>query len=239
MLGPKNTREDIERAGAQTAVLGVGAWEQHGPHLPLETDWLFAAEVSHRVAERLDLLLLHPLPYSTSLEHIGFAGTITLSPETLRNTIWDIAASCGRWGIRYLALINAHGGNFVLNPTVRQWNLEGRTPHILLVDLFAAWQDAAPNLHAGEVETSMMLHLDPARVDMGKCRDFVPERDRQYLTHVGMRGVCPEGVWGNPTRATATKGKRWLEEAVQYSARRVEQLREAFGTVGREGETRC
>jgi creatinine amidohydrolase len=228
MIGVYNTSPEIGEAERDTAILGIGSLEQHSSHLPVETDFFFASRVSREVAERLDAMLLNPLPYSTSLEHLGFAGTVTLKPETLRAVVWDIAESVQRWAIRYLVLLNAHGGNFCLIPSARQWNMDGKLPHLLLVDFFSGLSDMDDNLHAGEVETSMMLNLAPERVRENRPEDFVPEWSRADLTHFGMGGISPTGVWGRPSRATAEKGAKWFAEAVEYSVRRIQSLKKGF-----------
>lgn len=231
MIDPTNTTFEIGDAGCDTAILGIGSFEQHSTHLPVETDFFFASHVSRETANRLQAMLLNPLPYSTSLEHLGFAGTVTLKPQTLVAVVWDIAESVHRWGIRYLALINSHGGNFCLNPAARQWNMEGKEPHLLLIDFFAGLNEIGGNLHAGEVETSMMMHLAPERVRENKPEDFVPTWSRADLTHLGMKGISPTGVWGYPSRAGAEKGERWFDEAVDYCAQRVQTLKLAFSKL--------
>ena len=228
MIGPENTYMEIGTAGCDTAILGIGSFEQHSSHLPVETDFFFASNVSREVAARLGAMLLHPLPYSTSLEHLGFAGTVTLKPETLRDVIWDIAESVERWGIRFLVLLNGHGGNFCLIPTARQWNMDGKRPRLLLVDFLSGLSDMGDNLHAGEAETSMMLHLSPERVRADRPKDFVPVWTRPDLTHFGMKGISPTGVWGYPSRAAAQKGEKWFAEAVDYSLQRIKALKAAF-----------
>jgi len=196
----------------------------------VETDFFFADRISRETAARLQAMLLNPLPYSTSLEHLGFAGTVTLKRETLVSVVWDIAESVHRWGIRYLALLNSHGGNFCLNPAARQWNMEGKQPHLLLIDFFASLSEIGGNLHAGEIETSMMMHLAPERVRADKPEDFVPTWSRADLTHLGMKGISPTGVWGYPSRASAAKGARWFDEAVEYCVQRVRTLKDAFAS---------
>jgi creatinine amidohydrolase len=228
MLSSENTTFEIEKSETDLGILGIGACEQHSHHLPVETDFFFASQVSRAVAQELDAFLFQPLPYSTSLEHRGFSGTITLQPETLHRLVLDIAAAAADWGIRYLVLLNAHGGNFILNPTARAWNMDNKTPHLLLVDFFAGCTDTAPNLHAGDLETSMMLHLCPEKVHLDRAQDFIPEWERPDLTHFGMKKISPEGVWGYPTRATVEKGRHWFEQAVAYSAERIRTLKQAF-----------
>lgn len=224
MLDETCTTFELAEAAPRLAVIGIGACEQHSAHLPLETDLFFAGVIGRAVAERLGAMLLAPLPYSNSLEHLGFAGTVTLKPETLKAVVWDIAESAGGWGIRHLVLLNAHGGNFMLVPAARQWNMEGRTPHLLLIDFYSGLSGVGDNLHACEVEASLMLHLSPERLRLERAEDFVPRWPRPDLTHLGMKGCSPRGVWGYPTRATADKGRRWLEEGVQYCCRKIQEL---------------
>lgn len=224
MIGPENTTIDVRERAGELAILGVGSFEQHSSHLPLETDFFFAREVSRSVAEKIDAILLNPLPYSTSLEHRDFAGTVTLRPETLRRMVCEIAESVASWSIKYLALINFHGGNFILNPAAREWNMDKKLPHIMVIDYWASFPDMFPNLHAGEVETSLMLHLAPHKVKTDLPEDYVPGWAPDCLTHFGMKGVSPTGLWGFPSKATAEKGEKWLRQSVDYCTGRIEKL---------------
>ena len=231
MKGSMSTSSEVSKVSGDTAVLGAGSFEQHSHHLPLQTDFFFAEKISAEVAERLDAFYLNPLPYSSSVEHRGFAGTVFLKPQTVKSVIWDIAQSVSEWGIRYLAVLNCHGGNFVLNPAVREWNMESRLPHTMLIDFYTGLTETGVNLHAGCVETSLMLYLAPEQVREKSMRDFVPEQGREDLTHFGMKGLSPEGVWGYPSEATREKGERWFREAVDYCIARVKTLREGFDRI--------
>jgi creatinine amidohydrolase len=106
--------------------------------------------------------------------------------------------------------------------------MEDKRPHLLLVDFFTGLNDMGENLHAGEAETSLMLHLAPERVRADKPDDFVPKWSRADLTHFGMKGISPTGVWGYPSRATAEKGAKWFAEGIEYSLQRIRDLKEAF-----------
>jgi creatinine amidohydrolase len=121
--------DKIQNIAPRIAVLGIGAVEQHSFHLPVSTDFIIASEVSTRVAETIGALCLPPLPYSDSLLHRGFAGTVYLRALTLRSVLYDLAESLSQWNVHCMAILNCHGGNFILNPAIREWNLDQRMPH--------------------------------------------------------------------------------------------------------------
>jgi creatinine amidohydrolase/Fe(II)-dependent formamide hydrolase-like protein len=106
--------------------------------------------------------------------------------------------------------------------------MEHQLPHIMLIDFYAGLTETGANLHAGCVETSLMLYLAPERVREKEMRDFVPDQGREDLTHFGMKGLSPEGVWGYPSEATREKGERWFGEAVDYCFARAKGLRRRF-----------
>jgi creatinine amidohydrolase len=232
MMDTASTFLEIEAAKPDLAVVGVGSVEQHSAHLPVDTDFLIAARAAPAVAARLGALSLPALPYSVCLEHRGFAGVVCMRPDTVRRIAWDIAESVGSWGVRYLAFVTFHGGNFILNPTAREWNMDGRSPRIFSIDFYAGLSEMGENLHACEVETSIVLHLAPERVHPERAADFVPAWLREDLTVFGMKRLTPTGVWGYPTRGTAEKGRRWLEEGITTSAAKIARLREGCERMG-------
>ena len=232
MIDTARTAPEIEAAKPDLAVVGVGSVEQHSAHLPVDTDYLVATRAAPEVSSRLGAISLPALPYSVCLEHRGFAGVICLTPDTVRRVAWDIAESVGRWGVRYLAFLTFHGGNFILNPAAREWNMDGRSPRIFFVDFYAGLTGVGDNLHACEVETSIMLHLAPDSVHPERAVDFVPTWRREDLTVLGMKRVTPTGVWGYPTRGTAEKGRRWLEEGIAKSSEKIAHLREGCRALG-------
>jgi creatinine amidohydrolase len=199
------------------AVLPVGAFEQHGPCLPLTTDTLIAAELGARLAEAHGALLLSPVTISCSHEHAGFAGTVSISAPTLYAVVRDIHASLAAAGIERLALVNAHGGNYVLANLAQELNVGG--PRLLILPTPGAFAAAAAaagietppetDMHGGEIETSILLHACPKAVTPG-APDEVND-DRDLLHAVGMTGLTRSGVIGRPGRASAAKGARLLE----------------------------
>lgn len=216
------------KAGATTVILPLGATEQHGPHLPLGTDTIRAAALADRLAEKLPGSLVAPaLPFGCSDEHSGFPGLLGLEAETLARVILDLARRLAGWGARRLVLLSAHGGNgealdhalALLRkelPDLVAWangNLETIAPALLEV---ARREDISPNvlgLHAGEGETSELLHLRPDLVSMHRCTpgftgDMEDILDRLHAG--GLKPVTTSGVLGDPTHAAAGRGSRYL-----------------------------
>ena len=139
----------------------VGSLEQHGPHLPLDTDTRIAAAVARRAAAGDPALLVAPpLAYGASGEHEGFPGTLSIGHEALRVVLVELGRSAARWATR-LVFVNGHGGNLPTVPeAVIQLRAEGRD---------AAWFGCVVpggDAHAGRTETSILLALDPAVVRM-------------------------------------------------------------------------
>ena len=166
MYDATSTHLDLERSGVDTAVLPVGAIEQHGQHLPLSVDWFQGDVVARVVAERVDAYLLPGMPFGCSQAHAGFRGSIFLAPETLGAVVKDVATSLLEQGFRRIAVLNFHGGNLILKLAVRDLNLSQSLGKIVLVN---PAQDAGAMLneildgygdeqHAGELETSIMMY---------------------------------------------------------------------------------
>ncbi|MDF2670931.1 MAG: Creatininase, partial [Paenibacillus sp.] len=122
MLSMNNTWRDFEQAQPQIAVLPVGAVEQHGSHLPVGTDNIIAAEYAERLARHLDAYLLPTLAITSSIEHRKALGTVYLRATTLELIVRDISDSLYGSGFKQLLIVNAHGGNYILKPAIRQLN---------------------------------------------------------------------------------------------------------------------
>jgi creatinine amidohydrolase len=214
----------------------LGAIEQHGPHLPFDTDLVVATEVAEStVAEygdRHDLWLLPPLAYTKSNEHAWSPGTIWLSATTLLSVLDDIGRCVAALPARKLVFFNGHGGNSAL---VNVANRELRLRHGLMTFLAHPGQPVdqggtAPaaelgmGIHGGTDETSLMLHLRPDRVDLSVATRNVPEflADNRHVRFGGRvsfgwlsNDFGPDGHIGDPTGATAERGKELFEGAVQ------------------------
>jgi creatinine amidohydrolase len=251
-----STREFDQRLASglalQTvAVLPVAATEQHGPHLPVSVDatlvdGIVAASLPHLPAS-LPVLFLPTQAVGKSDEHLRFPGTLTLSADTLIRVWTEIGESVARAGVRRLVLFNSHGGQVsVMDIVARElrqrcdmlvfstnWytlplgeEAEGRFPP----------EEHRFGIHAGDIETSMMLALRPERVDMTQARDFrstAQERAARYpilgngrSAKLGwqMQDYHPAGAAGNAAAATAAKGRAMVEAAGLQLARLLQEV---------------
>lgn len=229
------TSPDVAAAlarGQTTAIVVLGAQEQHGAHLPLVTDSLWGAHLANMVAERLgDALVAPVVPVGVSPEHMRFPGTITLRPETLAALLEDYVASLERHGFRRIVVLPSHGGNFGPLEAALP-DLRDRHPALELVaftDLLGLIDAAArvatgvgvtpaeAGAHAGEWETSLVLALEPMSVCMGAGEPgylgpLAPVLDQ--INRDGMGSVAPNGVLGDPAKASAEHGRAYLEAMV-------------------------
>ena len=219
--------------GDAIAVLPVGAIEQHGPHLPVSVDTaildgLVAETIERLVATKLNVLVLPTMPIGKSDEHLRYPGTLTLSAETLVRVWTEIGASVARAGVRKIMILNSHGGQ--MGP-MEIATRELRVAHGLLAvgcnwfqmglpdGLFSA-DEQRIGIHAGDMETSMMLALHPNLVSMSEAQHFgstLEENRKQFrlLGHVPgarigwmMHDLNPYGAAGDATKATAEKGHK-------------------------------
>jgi len=198
-----------------TVLVPVGSTEQHGPHLPFDTDTVIAAAVARGVAAQLPRALVAPaLAYGSSGEHQSFPGTISIGGPALRTTLVELVRSVATWAHR-IVFVNGHGGNVQpLTSAVQQMIDEGHD---------VAWLPCATeevDRHAGPTETSLMLHLRPesVRLDRAEVGDTRPlEEIFALLVEGGVGAVSSNGVLGDPTRADATLGRELLEQMVRQS----------------------
>jgi creatinine amidohydrolase len=213
------------------AVLPLAAIEQHGPHLPVSVDTTIMnamlIEAMALVPASLDVLVLPTLAICKSNEHLHSPGTLTLSWESATQSWIEIGESVLRAGLRKLVIVTSHGGNIDPMKVVAR---ELRVRHGLLA-VTTAWRafglpqglygelDANHGIHAGDIETSLMLHFRPDLVDMSKAARFEPltvamQGGYTWLRPTGLHAfawmaqdVHPSGAAGDASLATAEKGK--------------------------------
>ena len=216
---------EAAEAGA-IAVLPVGATEQHGPHLATGTDTLLAEQVSVAAAARTGDIVLPALAYGCSLGHTArWPGTLSLHPRTMTAVVVEI----GRWahasGFRKLVIVNGHATN---GPPCQSALLELRheLPDLrprfvslfdLTPEIAARYTEDAPDFHANEAETSMVMHLDPDSVDHAAAVDE-PDRTLGRVLSYPMPAVTSSGVVGAPSGASAGRGAELFAELVEALA---------------------
>lgn len=225
------------------ALLPVGAIEQHGPHLPLDTDAFDAEYLAVEVAKACSEprpFVLPLIAYGVSYHHEDFRGTISVSNETLSRFVYEIGMNMARNGITKLIIINGHGGNAAtLNFAAQMIN---RDAHIFTCVDTGETSDAdiesiaetAADIHAGEIETSTSLYTRPHLVNMKKARKSVPKFSSRYLDFSSKHSVewyartakiSPSGVMGDPSRATREKGARIWAIMVRNLVELVEHVK--------------
>ncbi len=218
---PGDTSEDERTRGARVALLPVGSLEQHGSHLPLTTDTVIACALARSLADaHPGLRLLPPLSFGCSHEHDAWPGTVSVTAPTLYAMASDIAASLRAAGTPKLVLVNGHGGNHVLANLVQA--SRGDMALFPGPDDWEAARGAARmsttndrDMHAGELETSVLLHVRPDLVCPGyQEADHLADR-RDHMLTTGLSRYTRSGVVGQPSRATATEGRDLLAHLVK------------------------
>lgn len=211
----RDTTDDVRDRRADVAVLPIGSLEQHGSHLPLVTDTVIACTIAQEVAAAHPVQLLPPVTISCSQEHAAWPGTVSISARTLHLVVTDVFESLRRSGVPKLVLVNGHGGNYVLSnvvqeaggdmalfPAARDWD-EAR-------EAAGVETPARSDMHAGEVETSILLHAHPDLVRPGyETGDHLAD-DRRHLLTTGLPRYAESGVIGSPSLASARKGRDLL-----------------------------
>lgn len=230
-------------AGTRSAVIAVGAIEQHGPHLPLATDTIIATETARRVAERMPDVLLGPtLPIGVSPHHLSFPGTFSLPERQFQAEVTAAVTSLGAHGVERVFVLSGHGGNY--GPLARLSDEVGgrigATEFVPFADLEAFLEvfyavsardgisPQASGAHAGEWETSIMLALHPELVRMDRAEagfvDVFDDATAERLFREGTASLAANGVLGDPASATAERGERhlaaWVDTLVDYFTER-------------------
>ena len=245
------TWPEVRRAASEdrVALIPVATLEDHGPHLPVDTDLRIATEVCTRAAEEApdDTVLLPPIPHGYDPHHMDFPGAISIGWDTFTRYCTDVGLSLAHDGFRRMLYLNAHGSNQNLVEVAARLVMVER-PEVLAAAAFylgspegmavieqVRESDRGGLAHACELETSMYLAIDPDAVDMSKAVDerSYPEGPNAWLDWSdGPLKLMPwwssfsrTGVQGDPTKATAEKGKALLDAAVKECVDYVRELK--------------
>lgn len=208
------------------ALLPIGArLKEHGYHLPLNNDWLLAEYLTGRVLERAAVLALPTVPYGYYPAFVEYPGSIHIGLATFRDTICDICRSLARHGARRIYVLNTGiSTNWALEPARlaladEQVTMDYTDLRTIVTDVVDRVREQEAGTHADEIETSMMLYIQPDVVKLELARrDLDPRRPSGRLTRdpTAAEGVySPTGAWGDPTLATREKGEIMVEALVE------------------------
>jgi creatinine amidohydrolase len=233
----------------QTVIVPTGSTEQHGPHGPLLTDVLVPNEVARRVAAKVGALVAPTINYSLSYPHVGFTGLVHIRVPTFMALIEDLCASLSSIGFRQIVFLNGHYDNtyaiahacamaYERMPKgarafpINYW--DGMTP-----DERAEFFNGSTGLHANEAETSAVMAINPALVDMDHANAEMPpfpEVTNAAAAHTAFFFSTPgsvhratrSGTWGDARGSTAEKGERYLEIVSQATIRMLDDVERTF-----------
>jgi creatinine amidohydrolase len=229
-------------------VIPLGSVEQHGHHLPLGTDTLLAYATSLAAAERLagTVVVLPPPWYGFSAHHMRFAGSITLSHQTLMAMVEDIVASLAAHGFRRVLVVNGHGGNGGIVDVLAavlgkrhygRMRIVGLTYFQLAAPVIAELRRSPPGGmgHACEFETAMIMHIRPDLVAHDKAKAIYPDPGSSYLstdllkgsaikTYLDFADLSPHGTLGDPSLASPEKGAEFFAAVVAELVRFMEDF---------------
>ena len=216
----------------RTVLVPFGATEEHGSHLPLSTDTLQALTVGRRLAERRPIFIAPPVPYGVCRSSGDHPGTMSISALTLRALTIDVVSALYRQGLRNVVLLTGHAGGThtstlidageELLATFDDLRIAVLTEFMLATEAGKGLIETEGDSHAGEIETSRIMHSHPHLVQGIAEREF-PSFPKGILVR-DKRKYWPNGVWGDPTRATAAKGESLERLVVEALAELVAEL---------------
>lgn len=233
ILDYRRTSAEHAAASPAMALLPLGATEQHGAHLPCGTDVFQADYLADEIARRLPIWRLPTIPITVSHMHRGSAGTVWLTNDTLAAVVKDIVLSLRYQGVTRVVILNGHGGNFVVRPVIQDLNRDYDDLRVILLEAAAerrVFDEPPGSIHAGESETSHLLHIAPDLVRLDRAVDTEVPYTQSYLLYAPIKELEPSGVWGRPSKATAEKGRAHYEQLVPAA---VEAIQRTFAVLDR------
>jgi creatinine amidohydrolase len=213
------------------ALVPVGSLEQHGGHLPVATDLIIAEYVTKHVAERVGSFVFPPISYGISVEHSPLFN-VSLSCSTLINLTNDISISLSKMGLKKVIYVNGHHGNSGALQYVMHYFVDGGFGKDFSAYSLNYWNMMDVEFdHGGDTETSIMLAIRSDLVKMDKAEPSAIERPkmkRTYQTITNNPSSFPKltgnGVWGDPRKATANKGRELLQQIIENTERVILEL---------------
>ncbi len=223
----------------KSVIIPFGSVEEHGPHLPLGTDTLHAYELAKSTATYVDVFVCPPIWYGLCKSTSQHPGTVSVSGLTLLRLAVEIVGSLYGQGLRNFIILSGHAGSTHMaylidaGEQILSEYEESRVAVLSIIDVVAGCckdlVETEGDSHAGEVETSLMLHLRPEWVKGSAEREF-PSFPKHVLVR-DKRPFWPNGVWGDPAKATVEKGKAILDREGRYLAdliKKIEKMEKGF-----------
>jgi creatinine amidohydrolase len=248
------TRPEVEAflAKHRTVIVPTGSTEQHGPHGPLLTDALVPTEIARRMAPRIGAVVAPTINYGLSYPHVGFVGLVHIRIPTFMALIEDLCLSLSSIGFRRIVFLNGHYDNTYaiayacanvgdrLGPEVKAFPInywDGMSR-----EEAAEFFDPSNGLHANKGETSAMMAINPALVDLEAANAEMPpfpQTTNQAAVHTAFFFSSPgsvyratkSGTWGDPRTSNAEFGERYLQVVTNASVRLVEDIEKTFAAM--------
>jgi creatinine amidohydrolase len=234
---------------SQTVIVPVGSTEQHGPHGPLATDTIVPTEVARRVAPEVDAVVAPAIGYGLSYPHVGFTGLVHIRIPTFMALIEDVAAALADVGFRRIVFLNGHYDNTY----AIAYACANAAPRLaagttafplnywdgLTADESAEFFGPTNGLHANRGETSAVLAINPALVDMDAANEEFPpfpEVANTAAVHTAFFFSAPgsvhratgSGTWGDARQSTPEFGARYLDAVVRATIRTMDDVERTF-----------
>lgn len=211
----------------EVVVIPLGAiTKEHGPHLPLNNDFIMAEYLAKRIVRELDVILMPTIPFGYYPSFLEYPGSVSLNPDTFNDLVKDICVSLSGYGIKKFYILNTGVSTARVLVRSKSELLEEHGILMEYTDILIAGEAEVKSVekqpggtHADEIETSMMLYIAPEIVDMSKAvLDYHPRKGNGGLTRDPQKdGVySTTGIWGDPTLASVEKGKIVVEAVIQY-----------------------
>ena len=221
-------------------IFPAGSVEQHGPHLPTGTDIFASIAIGHALAERMDGLLLPPVPFGVTPMHMPFEGTITFSPDTYMRVVKEVCVSTAQHGAKRLLIVNWHEGNIpslaiASEALHREHGMTVVTVQACYVAAELYGQDMGGLTHGGEIEALAVLAYRPELVHLDRVKDSSDaalghkmdklRRTKNFIPVLtDIRSIAPSGWFGKPEHATVDKGQRMLADVATAISKEAAEI---------------
>lgn len=220
IFGLSNIEIEKWKKKSNQIIIPIGSLEQHGPHLPVSTDTIIIEHLAKNIAKKIQSLYIPAITFGISFEHEPLFN-ISLSHTTFSNLIGDICVSLAKYGIKNIILLNGHHGNMGAMYYIAQ-HVSHKITSDTRLNFINYWNLMNDFDHAGEIETSLVLAINTKFVKMKLARANTKEIDRSKIAYTSLAsnpGFFPKitgnGVWGDPTKASITKGRSLLDHLIK------------------------